>query len=744
MALLPFFGFLVWGGYQLGNLVGGGELEEFLTLARWYVPIAIGLYAFVGAVEVGDRLLEFEARDLLLTSVRDRDLVLGLLLADLRKRSWILIGWTLLLTVAFGVGVGSATATVVVSAAAAALTAASILLGYAVGLAGRVALARLPIGGGVRSLLGGLGPVAVFVVFAAGGMYVGQLSGEGRDAVAELAPDGPPPIPIAYYADFFVVDTPLSAGIGPAAIASAAVVVASVPVLVWAVAALAPIHWRMDRSRAVDEGSDGRPTNDATARAASTATRARRDWPWLATPTGYVADGVLRRAIRRPSRLAHLVYYGMAASFVVLTVLTEGSGILAALGAAIAALGVLLAGGAVGLNPLGDEGSMLDQLVLSAFSPETFVHARLLAGVALGLPLALVGTALLGLGALTPTETLAVGATLVLSVPASGAVALGIGTLLPQSEPGTVLERFESRPPEKLAMFVHGLLIAALVGAAVWLTLADLESTTRGIGLAVVAATTLLAADGSYRFARRGFAEYGRPKTRDPIYALELVAGIGLLGLALSLALESGLVLVIPGTGPAVIIVAAVGSFAGWALAGVAYLLSSGRSWEYLDGRVPTARDARLLAVGIASSLAIYGGFVAITSVLDAPVVEHALSTAVVDGGFPFLLAVLALVVLVNAPVEEFLFRNVVQKRLEETISARRAIAATAALFAVLHVPAFLPGSPTAVAVTLALLAALAVLWGWLYAKTGSVVVPALCHGVYNAVVVTVAFVGAL
>ena len=740
--LLPLFGAMVWGAYRFGRTVESGEIAGLLSLFRWYLPAVIGLYVLVGANEAGKRLLDFDARELLLTTVRDRDLVLGLLVADLRESVWYLFGPAAALVLAFAVGVGSPTVAVVATTAAVLVTLAAMLGGYALGLAGRLALRRVPLSSTARSALGGLGSAGVFLLFVAGGAAAGQAGASldlGDTSPAELTPDGSPPLAIGYYADFFFVGTPIADGVGTLAIGSGAIVVAAIPVSVWATVSVAPRLWRAE-SAAAPSAADAAASDETESTAAErrrTGPRTRTR-PWLQFPSGYVADGLVRRSVRTPRRLLHLVYYAMAAGYVVVSLTVADPALLpTALGAALVLLGVWLAGGAVGLNPLGEEGSMVGELVLADYPPASFVRARVLVGTAVGLPFVLVGTALLTVRTLAPAEGLLIGGFAAALLPASAGFAVGIGTLLPNSEPGTVLEKFEARPPEKLAILAHGAVTTALAVAGGWLLYADLEPLATWGGLAVVGGCALLAADAGYRFAVSGLADYGRPRRSDPAYALELALGLSLVGLVLSLSLEGGAATQLPVSGRLEFAVAFVAGYVGWALAGAAYLLASGRGRAYLDVAVPSARDVRYVAVGLAASLVAFGALQATVTLFDLPAVEHAVADRA--GGGPAFLALLAvLFVAVNAPVEEFLFRNVVQKRLAEAVSERTAIGAASIVFAAVHLPAYFATDPVAIAVSLAPLAVVAAVWGWIYARTDNLVVPALCHGLYNVAIAVV------
>lgn len=733
-AMLPIFALLLWGAYGVGQRVGAGEADGLLDLARWYLPAAVAMYVFIGATEATKRLVGFEARELLLTTVSERTLVLGLLLADLRQSMWGFIGPTALLVAVFAIGVGSPVVVAVATVAALSLAVASMLAGYLLGLGARVALRRAGLSSALRALAGGVGGVGIVVLSAAGGVLVGRTGAEvsfGDEAsFAAITPDGPPPIPLVHYADLFFVGTPLVDTLPLLALASGALVVVTIPITTWLLVALTPRLWYADPPEPpADDSETTRPETPSSPPTDS------REWPWLEYPVGYLADRLVRRSIRTPQRLAHLLYYAAAVGMLVVTGLADPAfPFTTVVGGALVCLGIWLAGGAVGLNPLGEEGAMLEQLVLAETSPESFVRARVLAGTAIALPFVLVGTALSTIHTLSPTEALLVGGFLTLLTPASAGIAVGIGSLLPKTEPGRVLERIDARPPEKLAMLAHGVVTVVLAAGGSTLLVADVTSSVRWGGLAVLTLATVIVADSGYRFAVSALAEYGRPRRPDPIYALEVAVGLALLGLVLSVTVTEGVLLLLPVSGAGAFLVAFVAGFAGWAVAGIAFLLAGGYGREFLDISVPTARDGRYLVAGVTASLAVYGAIVGSISLLDAPVLTHTIVEDVLAGGPAFVLALLALVLLVNAPVEEFLFRNVIQKRLSRAISVNWAILVTSVVFALVHLPVYASTDLVAVAITLTPLVALSVIWGWVFSRTENLLVPTLCHGIYNVV----------
>ena len=98
-----------------------------------------------------------------------------------------------------------------------------------------------------------------------------------------------------------------------------------------------------------------------------------------------------------------------------------------------------------------------------------------------------------------------------------------------------------------------------------------------------------------------------------------------------------------------------------------------------------------------------------------------------------FLLGLAVLSVLVVAPVEEFVFRGVVQGRLRAQFGPVPAIAGASLLFGSLHLANY-SGNPAAVVAGALLIAAVGAVFGTLYERTGNLVVPVVAHAAYNVV----------
>jgi hypothetical protein len=98
-----------------------------------------------------------------------------------------------------------------------------------------------------------------------------------------------------------------------------------------------------------------------------------------------------------------------------------------------------------------------------------------------------------------------------------------------------------------------------------------------------------------------------------------------------------------------------------------------------------------------------------------------------------FLLGLAALSVLVVAPVEEFVFRGVVQGTLRSQFGPVPAVVGASLLFGSLHLANY-SGNPVAVVAGALLIAAVGTVFGALYERTGNLVVPVMAHAVYNVV----------
>jgi len=206
-----------------------------------------------------------------------------------------------------------------------------------------------------------------------------------------------------------------------------------------------------------------------------------------------------------------------------------------------------------------------------------------------------------------------------------------------------------------------------------------------------------------------------------PLAVITAVAGAGIelepaLGLLLSILLIQGV------------------SFGGVALLYLA--LRRGRIRVPL--RWPTANDLRWMAGGSALALAALSIGLLVVSLLGLGVGEHRIQEIGVESPEIFLLLI-PLSFLLIGPGEELLFRGVVQGRLRQAFGAGAAIALASVTFAALHVVA-LSGPLAARLTTVAVLVLPSLVFGLAYERSGNIAVPAVIHGMYNAMLFAVSF----
>ncbi|ELZ11131.1 hypothetical protein C479_07478 [Halovivax asiaticus JCM 14624] len=180
-------------------------------------------------------------------------------------------------------------------------------------------------------------------------------------------------------------------------------------------------------------------------------------------------------------------------------------------------------------------------------------------------------------------------------------------------------------------------------------------------------------------------------------------------------------------------------TFAGYALTGVLYLQWTDRGWDWLDLERPTRRGWRYVLYGIGGSIGFLIAVQFVATALDLPSSENDVIQLI--GNDPNMVLVMIVIVFAfNAPAEEFLFRNVVQKRLYASFSRMGAVVVAALIFALLHIPSYafaVDGSfapPGAIATSLAVVFGGAVIFGYLYAKSDNLLVPIIAHATFNAI----------
>jgi membrane protease YdiL (CAAX protease family) len=162
------------------------------------------------------------------------------------------------------------------------------------------------------------------------------------------------------------------------------------------------------------------------------------------------------------------------------------------------------------------------------------------------------------------------------------------------------------------------------------------------------------------------------------------------------------------------------------------YLGLTDRDLSFIDVRRPTLREIGWTIGGL---LVLFGTLFVIDAIMQSTGVESAEhSTAQRAQDNPELMLVLVpLAILIIGPFEELLYRNVIQKSLYETFSRPGAVAVASVIFAAVHVLAYATAGLGAVIASLGTIFGLALVLGTIYERTDNLVIPALIHGAYNA-----------
>ncbi|RRJ28965.1 CPBP family intramembrane glutamic endopeptidase [Halocatena pleomorpha] len=154
---------------------------------------------------------------------------------------------------------------------------------------------------------------------------------------------------------------------------------------------------------------------------------------------------------------------------------------------------------------------------------------------------------------------------------------------------------------------------------------------------------------------------------------------------------------------------------------------------ELIAVRRPTVWGLGWIVVGIVlllgtaqliSVLLRYGGFMAGTNQIEQ----------IARVRPQLLLYLIPLAIVLIGPGEELLFRAGVQGRLRRSFGALPAIVLASALFGLVHVPAVATSTTIGVGSYVFTAFVLGLVLGGLYERTNNLLVPALTHGVYNAI----------
>jgi len=223
-------------------------------------------------------------------------------------------------------------------------------------------------------------------------------------------------------------------------------------------------------------------------------------------------------------------------------------------------------------------------------------------------------------------------------------------------------------------------------------------------------------------------------RLRSVLHAVGMIGGAFLVGIALAIVGMNLLSLSGYSMDAHPVIFNVVGTvlqFVGFIVAVLAYLLLTDNR-DLIPARVPGIRDVAWMIAGfVGVSVAAY----AVSVVISMFGLETAQNAAIGDGleNPEFFLYLIPIAVLLVGPGEELVFRGVVQGKLTEAYGPVLAIPVASVLFGAVHVVALTGGTSSGALVYIAVASALGVVLGVIYEMSDNIVVPAVVHGLWNA-----------
>lgn len=220
--------------------------------------------------------------------------------------------------------------------------------------------------------------------------------------------------------------------------------------------------------------------------------------------------------------------------------------------------------------------------------------------------------------------------------------------------------------------------------------------------------------------------------------AVAVVIGLTALAFVASLGTTVGALLALRALGVAT---TSTGGFLALLVVGQLTFLVIG--YAYVRGRIPvrvhtpTLRDLRYVLVGVVLAFVVAIGLSLIRATFF-PETDSVLS-GVLERNPTTLLYLAALSLVLIAPAEELLFRGAIQGRLRRAAGPLGAIVGASATFGLLHLFNFTGALGGALAAA-AVVGAASLVWGYVYERTDNLLVPILGHGLYNATLMSVAY----
>ncbi len=244
-------------------------------------------------------------------------------------------------------------------------------------------------------------------------------------------------------------------------------------------------------------------------------------------------------------------------------------------------------------------------------------------------------------------------------------------------------------------------------------------------------------------------------KSKQPLKEILFATFIGIFGLiaiafwSLFLAL---LISFLSGTGLERLLTSAlsgilIGSLAlsmGILTAFLFYMRRTKTSLDFLDIHFPTWRDLSYVFLGLVVLFLILLIFGAIFEYLGAETTSHSVET-LIHSTPEIMLLLIPISLLLVGPLEELLYRNIIQKYLYSSFSPAGSILISSIIFSAVHISAYsgdaLFQNPLPVLNALFVIFILSVIIGFVYYRTKNLVTAALLHGIYDSIIFAVFYV---
>jgi uncharacterized membrane protein len=438
--LLPVLLASLFGAYLLGDLIASGEAETVIKWARMGFVYGWIFVAGLGGYRAYAVALRPDNVDGLLTTVSHRDILGGLVVAELLVWSGFVLTVGFGAAIAFGIGAGSLPSVPIVLL--------TLCLTLATGLMAGFLLALMIRNTGVRSTL--LTRLRTVFLTLLGIAYFALIVTNAFASVLDPLYRLLAPTPISWFGDLAIVGlgvdgSPLRA-LG--AVAFAGVFIAgSVPVL----SRLADWLWYADGVHIDHEVEVDHDTER---------------WSRLAGHLPVPIVGVIladwKRARRSPLSLSFALYPLFVLIGPIMTMLETGA-VSTGLPLWILLCGTWITGSLFALNVIGHEGAALPVTLLADSPSRALIGGHVLAGVIPLVPVtigATLLTALLSPYPLPMVVSLTVAAS-VLSV-AAGGIATGIGVAFPRFEAVRVSRSRKAIVPSTVAFIGYSLVVACV------------------------------------------------------------------------------------------------------------------------------------------------------------------------------------------------------------------------------------------------------------------------------------------